>query len=506
MTVDQIEQLDLDAHWVDGDWLCSASGPTDPVDNPATGHVMRTMPRAGAAEVNVAVGAARRAFPAWSATSAHERLAAVRGWLELIAADGDFLARVLCAEVGTPVKACLPVQIGLALDIAHSAVDCFTRFEPQERIGDSQVRHLPVGVVGAITPWNVPMLLALQKIVPALLVGCTVVLKPSELTPLHALRLAELARRSALPRGVLNIVFGDGATTGAALAAAPGVDLVSFTGSVRAGRSVAAAAAANVTAAHLELGGKSASLVLDDADLPTAVAASIDQALFNSGQACLQWSRLIVPRRSLAAAEELIRGIVPGYVVGDPADEKTDIGPLISAAARRRVLGSIERALGEGARAVVGGTEQPWTADAAGNFVAPTVLTDVREQMAIAREEVFGPVVCLMAHDGDEDAARLANATDYGLHGAVWSADDERAAAVARAVRSGQLQINGAGFNPAAPFGGFKNSGVGRECGVQGLLAFTETQSLQFPSSRGSGAPARLVGSRAGNGASASAS
>jgi aldehyde dehydrogenase (NAD+)/betaine-aldehyde dehydrogenase len=500
MTVRQIEQLELAGHFIGGDWRAPRSAAaTDPVRNPATGAVLRAVPRGGDAEVRAAVDAARSALPGWSATAPREREAAVRGWLDAVAADGEFLARVLCTEVGTPVRACLPIQVGLALDIAQGTVDCFGGFEPEERVGDSLVRHLPVGVVGAITPWNVPLLLALQKIVPALLVGCTVVLKPSELTPLHAIRLAELARRSALPAGVLNLVFGDGATTGAALAASLGVDLVSFTGSVRVGRLVAAAAAANVSAAHLELGGKSASLVLDDADLAAAVTATVDQALFNSGQACLQWGRLVVPRRSLAEAEELIRELVPGYVVGDPADPATDIGPLITAEARQRVVETIEKAVADGAHVLLGGTRPPDSVPAAGNFVAPTVLTGIDERMAIAREEIFGPVLCLMAHDGDEDAVRLANATDYGLHGAVWSGDEERATAVARAVRSGQVQINGAGFNPAAPFGGFKNSGVGRECGVQGLLAFTETQSLQFPS-RGVGGPTALVGSRAGAG------
>jgi aldehyde dehydrogenase (NAD+) len=266
---------------------------------------------------------------------------------------------------------------------------------------------------------------------------------------------------------------------------------------VRAGRLVAAAAAANVSAAHLELGGKSASLILDDADLTTAVAATVDQALFNSGQACLQWGRLVVPRRSLAEAEELVSELVPGYVVGDPADQATDIGPLITAAAKRRVLESIEKAVGDGRARAARRHEDAGEGLRGGQLRRADRAHGVDEQMAIAREEIFGPVLCLMAHDGDEDAVRVANATDYGLHGAVWSGDEDRAAAVAREVRSGQLQINGAGFNPAAPFGGFKNSGIGRECGVHGLLAFTETQSLQFPS-RGESGPTRLVGSRAG--------
>jgi aldehyde dehydrogenase (NAD+)/betaine-aldehyde dehydrogenase len=497
MTVDCHELADQGTHFVDGGWLAASSAGHDQVRNPATGELLGQLPRAGEAEVNAAVAAARRAFPGWSSRPAEERLAAVRGWLELIAADSDLLEELLCTEVGTPVKACRPLQIGVALAVAQSAVEAFAGLELEERVGPSLIRHLPVGVVGAITPWNVPMILALQKIVPALLVGCTVVHKPSELTPLHAVHLARLVERSDLPAGVLNLVFGNGAGTGAALAASPGIDLISFTGSVRAGRLVAAAAAGHIAGAHLELGGKAASIVLDDADLPTAVAATVDQALFNSGQACLQWGRLVVPRARLAETEALVRDIVPGYVLGEPSAEKTDIGPLITSAAKQRVLAAIERAHADGARTVVGGEPVPAEFEA-GNYVTPIVLTDVGEHTAAAREAIFGPVLCLLPHDGDEDAARVANATDYGLHGAVWSAETERAAAVASRIRTGQVQINGAGFNPAAPFGGFKNSGFGRECGAHGLLAFTATQSLQFPPSPGEtgDAPLRQVGSR----------
>lgn len=498
MTVDQLEQWEIDAQWFGGDWVQGTVDAADPVLDPATGRVLGTVARAGVAEVRAAVGAARAAFLGWSATAPAGRAAAVADWLALIDADADQLARLLRTEVGTPAKACRNVQVGLALDIARGALTAFANLDLEQHVGNSVVRHLPVGVVAAITPWNVPMLLALQKIVPALLVGCTVVLKPSELTPLHAVHLARLAQRSAIPDGVLNIVFGDGPGTGAALAASPEIDLVSFTGSVRAGRSVAAAAADNVTAAHLELGGKSASLVLDDADLSLAVAASIDQAFFNSGQACLQWGRLVVPRRSLTAAEALARDIVAEYTVGDPADESTDIGPLISSAAKERVLGVLGRAERDGARVVVGGPSDAAVFHGPGNFVPPTVFADVDETSSLARDEIFGPVVCLMAHDGDADAARIANATEYGLHGAVWSMCPDRAAAVAREVRSGQIEINGGGFNPVAPFGGFKHSGIGRECGAQGLLAFTQSQSLQFPIRPGDGLAVRSVGSRAG--------
>ncbi|HTZ43733.1 MAG TPA: aldehyde dehydrogenase family protein [Jatrophihabitans sp.] len=468
--------FDLAEHWIGGGWTASAGRETDEVINPADGSVLGAIPRGTAADAEAGLAAAAAALPGWSSAPRADRVRAVQSWLRLIEADADFLGALISREVGTPARASRNVQVGLALDIARSAVAAFAAMELEEQRGNSVVRYVPAGVVAAITPWNVPMLLALQKIVPALLVGCTVVLKPSELTPLHAVRLARLAQRSELPAGVLNIVFGDGAGVGSALAASPTADLISFTGSVRAGKLVAAAAAANLSRVHLELGGKSASLVLDDADLEQAVAASIDQAMFNSGQACLQWSRLVVPRRLLPAAEELVSSIVAGYVVGDPADGGTDLGPLITSEAKARVTRAVELGEQQGARRLIG--DRP---AAEGQFFPPTVFTDVTETMALAQEEIFGPVVSLMPHDGDDDAVRIANSTRYGLHGAVWSGSDERAGAVARRVRTGQLEINGGPFNPAAPFGGFKNSGIGRECGLDGLASFCEVQALQYP-------------------------
>ncbi|MEO7195047.1 MAG: aldehyde dehydrogenase family protein [Pseudonocardiaceae bacterium] len=467
--------FDLREHWIGGAWTGSTGQDIDRVHNPADGTVIGAVPHGTRADAQAALDSAQAALTGWSEAPVADRVRAVQSWLRLIEADSDLLAELISREVGTPVTASRNVQVGLALDIARGCIEAFSTMELEEHCGNSVIRYLPTGVVAAITTWNVPMLLALQKIVPALLVGCTVVLKPSELTPLHAVHLARLAERSELPAGVLNIVFGDGVGIGSALAASPTADLISFTGSVRAGRLVTTAAARNITRVHLELGGKSASLILEDADLEQAVTASIDQAMFNSGQACLQWSRLLVPRRLLPEAERLAAALAAGYVVGDPADPGTDLGPLITAEAKARVTHAVTVGERQGARRVL------TLPDAEGQFFSPTIFSDVIETMALAQDEIFGPVVSLMAHDGDDDAIRLANSTRYGLDGAVWSGSVERANAVARRVRTGQLAINGGPFNPMAPFGGFKNSGIGRECGAHGLKAFCELQALHYP-------------------------
>ncbi|MEU4212563.1 aldehyde dehydrogenase family protein [Streptomyces sp. NPDC026206] len=461
-------------HWIGGVWVPSNGPEIDRVSNPADGSLIGSVPRGEAADAEAALAGAAAALPGWSETPRDDRLKSVQSWLRLIEADSEFLSKLISREAGTPITLSRNVQVGLAIDVARACIDAASVLD-EERRGNSIIRRVPAGVVAAITPWNVPLILTLQKVVPALLAGCTVVLKPSERTPLHAAYLARLAERSELPAGVLNIVFGDGLRVGSALASSPTTDLISFTGSVRAGRSVAAAAATNLSRVHLELGGKSASLILDDADIAQAVAASIDQAMFNSGQACLQWSRLIVPRRLVRETEELARTITATYVVGDPADPDTNLGPLISADAKTRVARACELGVAGGARPVVP------QRDMDGLYFAPTVFSDVTEDMDLAQEEIFGPVISIMTHDGDDDAVRLANSTRYGLHGSVWSRSDERATAVARRVRAGQLEINGAPFNPAAPFGGFKHSGIGRECGAEGIDSFCELQALHYP-------------------------
>lgn len=340
----------------------------------------------------------------------------------------------------------------------------------------SVVLREPIGVAACITPWNWPLYQVLAKIGGALVAGCTVVLKPAELTPLSAYLLVDAAVEAGPPAGVLNLVPGKGSVVGEAMAAHPDVDVVSFTGSTGVGARVSVAAAATIKRVCLELGGKSSSVVMRDADLATAVRASMDGAMLNSGQTCSAWSRLLVPREQYADAVDLAAQSVTAMQVGDPLDRGTELGPVISEAQRSTVVGHVARAIEDGARVVCGGTDRPLDR---GHYVAPTVLAEVPESAAILRDEVFGPVVTVEAYDGEDDAVRRANATPYGLHGAVWSADEDRAFTLARRLRTGQVDINGAAFNPAAPFGGYGRSGNGRELGRWGIEDFLETKSVQ---------------------------
>jgi acyl-CoA reductase-like NAD-dependent aldehyde dehydrogenase len=334
-------------------------------------------------------------------------------------------------------------------------------------------------VVAAISPWNYPLHQAMAKVAAALAGGNTVVLKPSSLAPLSCFVLAEAAEAAGLPAGVLNVISGPGAAVGAALAAHPGVELVSFTGSAEAGVEIAAAAAPSMKRVALELGGKSANVVLDDADLARAVTAGVNNAFLNSGQTCAAWTRLVVPREREAEALEAAAAAVARLPLGDPFDPATRLGPLVSRDQVERVRGFVERALDDGARAVTGGPGRPEGLEC-GLFFAPTILADVRPDMEVAREEVFGPVLAVLAYGDEEEAIAIANSTPYGLAGAVWAADAERATAFARRMRTGQVDINGGRFNPLAPFGGYGRSGIGRELGRHGLEEFLEVKSLQF--------------------------
>ncbi|HEV7535443.1 MAG TPA: aldehyde dehydrogenase family protein, partial [Acidimicrobiia bacterium] len=347
-------------------------------------------------------------------------------------------------------------------------------------VGQSVVVREPIGVVGVITAWNYPLQQVVQKAGAALATGCTVVVKPSEVAPLSALALTEMIDEVGFPPGVFNLVTGFGPVVGEALAAHPGVDMITFTGSTRAGRRVAEVAAATVKRVTLELGGKSANVILDDADLEQAVNAGVQNCFMNSGQTCTAWTRMLVPRSRLPEAEDIARRRAEGYRLGDPLDPATTLGPLATAAQQSRVRTYIERGLAEGARLVTGGTELPDGAGA-GNYVAPTIFSDVRPDMAIAREEIFGPVLSILPYDTEDEAIAMANDSIYGLSGAVWSADRSRAERVARRLRTGQVDVNGSFFNPLAPFGGYKQSGLGRELGRYGLEEFLETKSIQLP-------------------------
>jgi aldehyde dehydrogenase (NAD+) len=442
------------------------------VVNPATEQVIGSV---APGDVDAAVAAARAAQPGWAALPRAERAAHLRALLDALSAAAPQLAELITAEMGAPLAIARKVQVGLPLAVLGSMIDILAKPETAETIGNSEIHREPVGVVGAITPWNYPLHQTIAKVAPALAAGNTVVHKPSEIAPLSAVRLAELVRAAGLPDGVYNVVHGHGDPTGAALAGHPGIDLISFTGSTAAGRKVAALAAANLTRVSLELGGKSANVILPDADLAAAVKVGVGNCLLNSGQTCTAWTRMLVPDSRHDEAAELAAAAAAKYTVGDPMDPATRLGPLASAAQRERVQGYIRRGLEDGATMVYGGSEVP----AVGYYVAPVVFAGVDPGAAIAQEEIFGPVLSIIRYTDEDDAVRIANATAYGLAGAVWSASPERAVAVARRLRTGQVDINGGAFNPLAPFGGVGHSGYGRELGPFGYDEFTTLKAIQ---------------------------
>ncbi|GIE99048.1 aldehyde dehydrogenase family protein [Paractinoplanes rishiriensis] len=460
--------------YLGGQWVAPASAETIAVENPATEEVLGHVPAGTAQDVDRAVAAATEAFPGWAATPMAGRGAVLDRLHGALAARAGDIARTVGLELGTPLKVARAVQAGLPLTVLRGYADVAVRDQRTETIGNSLIEHEPVGVVGAITPWNYPLHQVVAKVAAALAAGCTVVLKPSELTPLVAFLLCEAADEAGVPPGVLNLVTGTGAEVGAAIAGHPGVDMVSFTGSTATGRAVAHAAADRIARVALELGGKSANVILDDADLTRAVKVGVGNAFLNSGQTCTAWTRMLVHRSRYDEAVTLAAKAADGYPVGDPFDEGTRLGPLVSAAQRDRVRGFVDRAT---ARLVAGGPDAPLPER--GYFVAPTVFADVDPDSELAQEEIFGPVLSIIPFDSDDEAVSIANNSRYGLAGAVWGSD-ERALAVARRLRTGAVDVNGGAFNPLAPFGGYKQSGVGRELGEYGLAEFQQTKAIQF--------------------------
>ncbi|MBP2334151.1 aldehyde dehydrogenase (NAD+) [Saccharothrix coeruleofusca] len=447
------------------------------VVNPTTEEVIGEVAEGTPEDVDAAVTRAAAAFPAWAATPVDERAKLARRVAEELAARADEFAATMTAEMGTPTMFATRVQVPNPVGIARGVAAALEAgYFAGEEIGNSLVLREPVGVVGAITPWNFPLQQMVAKVVPALAAGDVVVLKPSELAPGTADLLAEVLRSLDLPEGVFQVVHGLGPVVGEALAAHPAVDAVSFTGSTRAGRRVAALAAGTVKRVALELGGKSANVVLDDADLARAVKIGVANAFMNNGQACSAWTRLLVPADRHDEAVELAVAAAAKYEPGDPALPATRLGPAVSAAQRERVVGHIRSGIEQGARLALGGVERPTER---GFHVAPTVFGGVTPEMSIAQEEIFGPVLSVMPYADEDDAVRIANSTIYGLGGAVFSADEDRALAVARRLRTGQVDINGAAFNTSAPFGGYRQSGNGREFGRFGLDEFTEVKSIQ---------------------------
>ena len=469
-----------DALYIGGSWVRPSRDEVIEVTNAATEEVMGSVPDGGPVDVDGAVTAARAAFDEWSRASVEERAKAVEGLGEALGIRVPEVGTVVAQEVGMPLSMATVIQGALPAMVMGSYGQILREAVFEEQIGSSVVVREAAGVVAAVTPWNYPLHQAVAKVAPALAAGCTVVLKPSEIAPLSAFVLAEAAEEAGLPPGVLNVVTGRGAAAGEALVAHPEVDVVSFTGSTEAGRRVAALAAQSIKRVTLELSGKSPSIVLDDADLSDAVTSAVRQCMLNSGQTCIAWSRLLVPRHLHDRAAELAADVVGSYVLGDPMEASTTLGPLATGAHRSRVRAAIQGGIDEGATLVAGGPDRTDWLDR-GFFVRPTVFARVDSRMTIAQNEVFGPVLAVLPYDGEDDAVRLANDTIYGLSAGVFSADRERAMRVARRLRAGLVDVNGGGFNLLAPFGGFKQSGYGRELGRHGLDAYLETKSLQLP-------------------------
>ena len=450
-----------------------------PVFEAATGEVLAEVTEATPSDVDRAVRAAQGALPAWAATPPAERAAALSRWQQAIEGRAEEFATTISREVGTPIRHSRSLQVGNPLAIlTHTAV-ALTAMDLTEQVGNCLVVLEPVGVVGAITPWNYPLQQIVAKVAPALAAGCTVVLKASEVAPLTAFILAETAGAAGLPAGTFNVLVGRGELTGEALVTHPLVDKLSFTGSTRAGRRIAELAGSLVRPVTLELGGKSASVVLDDADLATAAKFAVYNAFLNSGQTCTALTRLVVPRSRIREAEEVAAATAAKLVPGDPLDEATRLGPLASESQLERVRGYIRLGLEEGAQLVCGGAAPPagWER---GYFVQPTIFSEVDPGMTIAQEEIFGPVLCIIGHDGDDHALEIANGTPYGLVGAVWSSDQQRALAAAKRLRAGTVEVNGGPFSTEAPFGGVRQSGYGREFGRYGIEEFLAPKSMQL--------------------------
>lgn len=465
--------------YIDGAWVPSAGHGSIEVVNSTTEEVMGSVPAGNGEDVERAVAAARAALEAWSATSLEERTKVLTRIQEGLAARMAEIGELIAKELGMPLALANLIQAGLPIADFATTAAAAAQIPFEERIGNSLVVREPVGVVGAITPWNYPLHQIAAKVAPALAAGCTVVLKPSEVTPLNTFILAEVIDEAGLPAGVFNLVTGTGAEVGEALAEHPQVDMISFTGSTRAGKRVAELASRTVKRVALELGGKSANIILDDADLAKAVNAGVSDCYLNSGQTCVALTRMLVPRDRLAEVEDLAVKAAESFTPGDPLQEGTRLGPLVSAAQRERVRSYIRKGIEEGAKLLAGGAEPPQGLER-GFFVRPTVFSEVRNDMTIAQEEIFGPVLSIIAYDDEDDAVRIANDSPYGLSGAVWSSDPDRALKVAKKLRTGQVAVNGGGFNVAAPFGGYKQSGYGREYGKYGIEEFLEIKSLQL--------------------------
>ena len=468
--------LSVPAHWIGGE---AFAGGTETIDvvNPATGQVIAVVPSGTVADVDRAVAAATAAFPGWAGTDPVERAAVVQRISEGLQGRVEEIADTITAEMGAPIGLSRRAQAGLPVAVAASFAGLAADFAWTEELGNSLIVREPIGVVGAITPWNFPLQQIITKMAPALLAGNTMVFKPSEIAPLTARILAEVAAEAGLPAGVFNVVYGTGPVVGEAIAAHPGIDMVSFTGSTGAGKRVSAVASDTIKRVALELGGKSANVILDDADLAQAVKLGVGSAFANGGQVCGAWTRMLVPASRHDEIVELAITAAAEYTVGDPTNEATRIGPLVSQTQRQRVNGYIERGIADGATLAFGGPGKVEGLET-GAYVRPTIFANVDPKAVIAQEEIFGPVLSVIPYANEDEAVEIANSTVYGLNGAVFG-EDGHALVVAKRLRTGQVDVNGATWNPLAPFGGYKQSGNGREFGRYGLEEYLETKSIQ---------------------------
>jgi aldehyde dehydrogenase (NAD+) len=463
--------------YIDGKWVDPSQAQDFLVVDPAIEEPIATISLGGAADVDRAVAAAKRAFESYSETTVDERLRFLRRIIEVYQDRIEEMAETISQEMGSPLRLSRAAQAPAGLAHLTEIVKVLGQFKFEELRGSTLMRKEPIGVCGLITPWNWPMNQVACKVAPALAAGCTMVLKPSELAPVSACLFAQILHEAGVPPGVFNLVNGDGPTVGPAIASHPDVAMVSFTGSTRAGVAVATAAAPSVKRVTQELGGKSANLILEDADFENAVKQGVQECFRNTGQSCNAPTRMLVPRSRMAETATTAKRTAEAIKVGDPFAEGTSIGPLASKAQFDKVQRLIQKGIEEGAKLVSGGPGRP-DGLTKGYFVKPTVFADVRNDMTIAREEIFGPVLCIIPYENEEDAIRIANDTPYGLSGFVTSANRERATRVAKRIRSGNVHINGARVDFGGSFGGYKQSGNGREWGEAGLEEFLELKAI----------------------------
>ena len=464
--------------YIDGAWVEPNGDGTIQVVNPANEGIIGSVPVGSESDANAAVEAARAAFDSWSESTVDERSNYLNLLSSALKERGEELAELITSEVGTPIEYSRMAMVGTPRVVSRSYAKILDGFVWEEEVRNSLVVKEAIGVVAMITPWNFPLHQIIGKVAPAIAAGCTMVLKPSKEAPLKAFVLADILDEIGLPAGVFNLISGHGREIGETLASHPEVDMVSFTGSTNAGIRVSELAAPTVKRVTLELGGKSANIILDDADIPRAASSAIYSCFGNSGQECSALTRLLVPEGSKEEVVEVITNKIGRYTVGDPMEGTSKCGPLVSKRQQESVSRYISTGIDEGATLVAGGEGMPDGLDL-GFYVRPTVFADVSPEMTIFREEIFGPVLCITTYSNEEEAIELANDSEYGLSGGVWSGNEDRAMKVARKLRTGQVSINGGAFNVTAPFGGYKKSGLGRELGVHGMEEFLETKSIQ---------------------------